>query len=152
MSGVKKRVILAMAFEDCGLGSFDFDITPEETASALRKLEAMLAEWRDGWGVDLGYAFSTTGQGLPEDDSGLPMAANGVVAQHLALRIKPGLGETLSPDVKAAMARSWAILLASYARVPSMTLRPGTPLGVRQGRRDINDLTPVIEGQTVVVQ
>src|SRR6185437_322541 len=53
-STATKRVIVEMAFEEIGLAGYEFDTTAEEYASALRRLDAIMAEWRTS-SLDIGY-------------------------------------------------------------------------------------------------
>ena len=53
--GWTKREYIEQAFEEIGLASYVFDLTPEQLQSALRKLDAMLAEW-NAKGLRLGLS------------------------------------------------------------------------------------------------
>lgn len=125
-TGKPKRDLIEMAFEDCGSAGYEFERTPEEIASALRKLDAMMAEWP--FNV-LGYAAAEYGAGSPSDLSGLPDDAIHAVAAQLALRIAPSMGKTLSPEQRAAHARSMMLLTANYASMPRAYFAPNTPRG-----------------------
>lgn len=152
-AGRIKRDIIELAFDDCGLAGYEFDRTPEEQNMALRKLNAMMLEWP--WS-QLGYAQPTYGVGRAEDASGLPDEAVNAVAQYLALRIAPGIGNTLSPEQRASMARSLQTMQAQIAVVPVMRQRANTPLGSgrrRWGRYSGGETTTayvVIEGDAEV--
>lgn len=43
--GWTKRDYVTAAMEEIGLGSYTFDIAPEHEQMALRRLDAMVAEW-----------------------------------------------------------------------------------------------------------
>ena len=43
--GWTKRQFVAQAFEEIGLASYVFDLTPEQLQSALRRLDTMMAAW-----------------------------------------------------------------------------------------------------------
>ena len=49
-----KRQLIADAFGELALASYDWDITPEEELAALRRLNTMLATWSTQ-GLQLGY-------------------------------------------------------------------------------------------------
>lgn len=130
--GRPKRDIIELAFDDCGLAGYEFDRTPEEQTMALRKLNALMLEWP--WS-GLGYTQPAYGVGLAEEPSGLPDMAISATAQYLALRIAPGIGNTLSPEMRASLARSRDTLFAQVATIPTMQLAGNTPLGTgRYGR------------------
>lgn len=128
-AGRPKRDIIELAFDDCGLAGYEFDRTPEEQSMALRKLNALMLEhpWNQ-----LGYTQPAYGVGLAEEPSGLPDDTINAVAQYLALRIVPGIGASLSPEQKATMARSLALLQSEYAVIPTMDLAGSTVRGSGQ--------------------
>ena len=57
MSWTKRQFINA-ALEEIGLASYVFDIQPEELESALRRLDAMMADW-NAKGIRIGYPLSS---------------------------------------------------------------------------------------------
>ena len=129
-AGRPKRDIIELAFDDCGMAGYEFDRTPEEQGMALRKLNAMMAEWP--WS-NLGYAQPSYGAGQVEGPSGIPDFAISAVAQYLALRIAPGMGASISSETRASMAHSRATLFGQIATIPDMALPGNTPRG--QGER-----------------
>jgi hypothetical protein len=124
-SGPSKGELADMALEECGLAGFEFQRTPEEIASAIRELDTMMYEWP--WSL-LGFAHADFGTGSPADLSGIPFAAKAVTVKHLALRLAPKMMGTLSPESRASLARSMALLQAEYATVPTAKLM-STPAG-----------------------
>jgi hypothetical protein len=116
-TGVSKSSLVEGAYEYCGLNGFEYERTPEEMTTGLRHLNALMAEWL-GDGIDLGFDFPTYGQGLLEEPSGVPDSACAVIHTMLAQRLAPGLGATLSDDVKAALSRSYQSLRSRTAAVP----------------------------------
>ncbi len=126
--GAKKSFIIQRAREFCGTAGYDFgELTPEELASHLNELDMMMHE--SPWN-GLGYNFSEYGAGLPEEHSGLPNGAVSAVSKYLGLRIAPGLGKNLSPDAKAALTRSYNLLFAQTATIPTMPRPRTTPRGM----------------------
>lgn len=113
-TGVKKRDIIEMMFEECGSAGYEFERTPEELSSALRKLNAMMAEWPFDL---LGYIQPEYSPGNPEDLTGVASKYNQVIALQLALRFAPNMGASLSPESRAALARSMALLSAETATI-----------------------------------
>lgn len=126
VSGRPKRDIIELAFDDCGMAGYEFDRTPEEQSMALRKLNALMME--HPWS-QLGYAQPAYGVGQADGGSGLPDFAINTVAQYLALRIAPGMGVSLSPEYKAAMARSLMNLQSQIACIPYIELPHNTVRG-----------------------
>ncbi|MET0195519.1 MAG: hypothetical protein ABW200_19350, partial [Hyphomicrobiaceae bacterium] len=53
-SGPSKQAIIALAYEECGVAAADFDVTGEEYATGLRRLNALMADWK-AQGLDLRY-------------------------------------------------------------------------------------------------
>jgi hypothetical protein len=98
--GWTKRQLIDEAFSELSLQGYEFDITPEEQQTALRRLDTMLATW-DGLGIRVGYLLpSSPDDSDPDSDSGLPDYAVETVYLHLAMRIAAGFGKQLSADTK----------------------------------------------------
>jgi hypothetical protein len=57
-----KRQFITAAFEEIGLASYVFDLQPQDLQTALRRLDAMMAEW-NGKGLRLAYPIPLS----PED-------------------------------------------------------------------------------------
>ncbi len=125
VGGKPKRDIIQMAREFCSLAGYEFGDTPEEEASHLRELDAMMAE--EPWDL-LGYDPATYGSGRPEDPSGIPNWALSAVSKYLGLRIAPGLAKSVTPEAKAALAISYSKLVSRLSVIPSMPRR-NTPRG-----------------------
>jgi len=122
-----------MAYEEASLSGYEFDITPEEQVSALRRLDALMAEWR-AQSINLAYNFPATfGAGGLDDPSGIPDSAVNVAAMQLAIRIFPMFGKRTSAETRYALAQGLNALRASTAFIPALNLPRGTPLG--QGNR-----------------
>lgn len=126
--GALKRDLVQLAYEECGQADYSYTIQTDEYDSALRRLNVLMAEWA-GVGIDLGYNFPDYGNGSPEDESGIPIEASQVVGLHLAARIAPTMGKTLSGETRAQMAVSLANLRAMYLTAPSMSLSRQTVRG-----------------------
>ena len=62
--GYTKRQFISAAFEEIGLASYVFDLQPEQLESALRRLDAMMADW-NAKGIRLGYPLPSS----PQDSS-----------------------------------------------------------------------------------
>lgn len=130
--GTPKRNLLEMAFENCGSAGYEFERTPEEINSALRKLNAMMFEWP--WNL-LGYYQPDYGAGVMDDMSGVPNDAQAAVSQTLALRIAPTMGASMPPEALAEMARSRAIIEANYSVIPTQYMGDDTIVGAGNRRR-----------------
>lgn len=126
--GPPKRDIVQLAFEECGQAGYEFELSPEEYDSALRRLNAMMAEWIEE-GICLGYNFPNYGNGSPEDESGIPYGAVQSVATFLARRVAPSIGKTMGPESSSVMARSFALLKSKYNKPRPMQLGRLTPVG-----------------------
>lgn len=106
-----------------------FDVTPEETARALRRLDAMVAVWA-GKGVRIGYLFpATAGASTANDASGIPDIAAEPVFLNLARRLAPGFGRVLSPETLKNARDGYETLLRLSAMPPEQQLPHTQPLG-----------------------
>jgi len=124
-----KRQIVDMAYEECALAGYEFDVTPEELQSALRRLDGLMAEWKVQ-GIDIGYnAPAAFGGGDLSDWSGVPDWAANVSAMYLALRIAPRMNKSMGAAASRALASGMVALRAKTQVVPTMALRPYTPYG-----------------------
>ena len=111
-----KRQIIEMAYEECSLSGYEFNVTPEELFSGLRSLDALMAEWA-GSSKDLGYNFPATfGGGDLEDVSGIPDAAINGVAISLAMALAPKMGKAMSGETRARLAKSMAVISTMCAK------------------------------------
>jgi hypothetical protein len=78
-----KRQFVDAAFEEIGLASYVFDLTTEELASALRRLDAMMAQW-NAKGIRLGYPLPTLAANSSLfSNSEVPDAANEAIILNL---------------------------------------------------------------------
>lgn len=126
-----KRQLVEMAFEECGLDPYEFNPTPQEYATALRRLDALMLVFEGpGNNLPMGYnAPVVFGQSDLSDVSGIPDIAIDAVSQQLALRIAPNLGKTLSAETKAAYSQNLAAMRTAFSVIPERALQPGTPRG-----------------------
>lgn len=109
--GYTKRQFVTAAFEEIGLADYVFDLQPEQLEGALRRLDAMIAEW-NAQGVRLGYAMPSSPQDSDLDEPTLvPDSAWEAIIANLAVRIAPGYGKTVSPDTKAIAKNAYNVLL-----------------------------------------
>jgi len=129
-STATKAQLIDMVFEELGRAGYDFDRTPNEEVSVLRKADALMAQWQ-AQGCSLDYNFPATfGQGLPSDAMGIPDSAMDTVAMWVAFRAAPGMGKTITAETRKAMAEGKAFLFAQTASIPEMKLPKTTATGI----------------------
>jgi hypothetical protein len=135
--GWTKREFITQAFEEIGLAAHVYDITPEQRWSALRRLDAMMAQWnaagvRVGWGLPSKPDMSDIDEQTNVTDS-----ANEAIYTNLAIRLASGFGKTISPDLKALAFTSYANLLSHLAnKIPQRQYPSSTPIGA--GNKNLN--------------
>lgn len=123
--GYSKRQFVAAAFEEIGLASYVFDLQPEQLQSALRRLDAMMAEW-NAKGIRLGYPIPGSPQFSDLDEpSEVPDSANEAIITNLALKVAPGFGRNPMADTKITAKAAYNTLL-SRAAMPMEQQFPGT--------------------------
>jgi hypothetical protein len=123
--GYSKRQFVAAAFEEIGLASYVFDLQPEQLQSALRRLDAMIADW-NGKGIRLGYPLPGSPQYSNLDEpSEVPDSANEAIITNLAIRLAPGYGKVVMPETKAVAKDSYNTLL-QRATMPFEQQLPST--------------------------
>jgi len=141
-SSATKRDIVSMAYEECALSGYEFDVTPDELFTGLRKLDALMAQWK-AESIDLSYnAPVVFGQGDLEDLSGIPDAAINAVAIALARRICPQMGKSMSAESRGALNSAMITVRALTARTPEMGYPRNVPRG--SGNRYLNSWLPFI--------
>lgn len=95
-----KRQLITQAFEEIGLASYVFDLTPEQLESARRRMNAMVGGW-DANGVRIGYPFPADANSDDLDQPcDIPAYAIEAIYLGLALRLAPSMGKTVSPETK----------------------------------------------------
>lgn len=120
-----KRQFVAAAFEEIGLASYVFDLSPEQLQSALRKLDAMMATW-NGMGIRLAYPLPSSPLDSDLDEvTNVPDSANEAICTNLAIKLAPAYGKQVMPDTKATAKESYNVLL-SRAAMPMEQQLPGT--------------------------
>jgi len=123
--GYSKRQFVTAAFEEIGLASYVFDLQPEQLQSAMRRLDAMMADW-NGKGIRLGYPLPGSPQDSDLDQpSEVPDSANQAIITNLAVRIAPGYGKQVMPETKAVAKESYNTIL-SRATKPNQQQLPRT--------------------------
>lgn len=123
-STTTKGQIEDMAFEEIGLAGYEFDATPEEQASGLRRFDSLMARWAGpGMNLDIGYNFPPAIGGSDRADaSGVPDMALDAVVVDLALAIVPGIGKSLSVETKVRYQQSMNAIRAAFATIPERQL------------------------------
>lgn len=111
-----KGDLIDEAYAEMALAGYEFDITPEEKNTAVRRLDTMMATWA-ARGINLGYNFGTT----PTDtvltaDSGLQLIAVEAVYSNLALRLCAGKGKTIPVGTARGARQALDALLTAIAK------------------------------------
>jgi hypothetical protein len=123
--GYNKRQYIEAAFEEIGMASYVFDISPEQRESAMRRLDAMMAEW-NAKGIRLGYPLPASPQQSDLDEQTyVPDSANQAIITNLAMRIAPGYGKQVMMGTMATAKSSYNTLLAK-ATFPTEKQFPDT--------------------------
>lgn len=127
-----KRQFVTAAFEEIGLASYVFDLQPQDLETALRRLDAMMAEW-NAKGIRLGYPLPGSPQFSDIDSpSEVPDSANEAIICNLAMRLAPGFGKTLNTLTASTAKQGYNTLLAR-ATMPMQQQFPRTlPAGAGQ--------------------
>lgn len=123
--GYSKRQFVEAAFEEVGLAAYVFDLQPQQLESALRRLDAMMAEW-NAKGIRLGYPLPSSPQNSDIDaPSEVPDSANEAIITNLGMRIAAGYGKGIMPQTLAVAKQSYNTLLSRAAMPPEQQF-PGT--------------------------
>jgi hypothetical protein len=127
-----KRQFIEAAHDEIGLASYTFDLQPQQLESALRRLDAMMAEW-NARGLRLAYPLPSSPQNSDIDaETNVPDSANQAIICNLALLISSSYGKTPMPQTMMLAKKSYDTLLARAA-MPSEQQFPETlPRGAGQ--------------------
>lgn len=123
-----RSLILSRAFGRIAIGSYEFDLTPDEKEMARRELSAMLREW-EMEGITLGYVE-------PDDDDNdagemtTPVWADAMIWNNLAIRLAPEFGKAPSPQLNRDARRGYNLAVTNTLIIP-VESRPR--LGIRGG-------------------
>lgn len=129
-----KRQIVEMAYEECSLAGYEFNLTPEELFSALRKLDALMARWKES-SRDLGYNFPTVfGEGDLDEASLIPDAAVEGAAISLAMALAPAMGKQMSGESRARLNKAMSAISALCAKRPEQGWSRSTIAGAGNRR------------------
>ncbi|MES0445000.1 MAG: packaged DNA stabilization gp4 family protein [Desulfobacterales bacterium] len=127
--GWTKRQLIEQAFDEIGLASYVYDLTPDQLQSALRKMDGMLAGW-DAKGIKIGYPLTASPQDSSLDtETNVPDAANEAIYLNLGIRIAPGFGKMVAMDTKANAREAYRALLVGIAMPKEMQLPSTMPSG-----------------------
>jgi len=122
MSYTKGELVLE-ALNEIGIADYDFDIGTEQTESAMRRLDAMMAQW-DSKGIKLGYPIPSTADGSElAQDSNISDVAWEAVILNLAIRVAPSYGKTVAQETRILAKAAMNSLYSISSPVAEMQLR-----------------------------
>lgn len=130
-----KLDLIGSAFEEIGLAGYEFDLTSEEQASALRRMDALAATW-NSLGIRVGYALpSTPGGSDINAQSGITDDAYEAFYTALAIRLAPTFGKSVSNETRISAKQAYDALLSKMMSDPPRVQLPGTmPAGAGNRR------------------
>ena len=127
--GYTKQQFISAAFEEIGLASYVFDLQPEQLESALRRLDAMMADW-NAKGIRLGYPLPSSPQDSTlSEETLVPDSAYEAIICSLAIRLAPSFGKTVMVETKTTAKQGYDILLQRATFPLEKQLPATTPAG-----------------------
>jgi hypothetical protein len=127
--GYTKQQFISAAFEEIGLASYVFDLQPEQLESALRRLDAMMADW-NAKGIRLGYPLPSSPQDSSlSEETLVPDSAYEAIICSLAIRLAPSFGKTVMVETKTTAKQGYDILLQRATFPLEKQLPATTPAG-----------------------
>lgn len=128
MSWTKRQFVLS-AFEEIGIGSYNFDLSSEMLETGLKKLDAMMASWNAA-GMRLSYPIpSNPNSGDLDDNSEVPDYANDAICLNLAIRLAPIFGKQIGTELRQNAKTSYNVMLAKNMDIPERQLSNTIPAG-----------------------
>lgn len=123
--GWSKRQFIEQAFDEIGLAGYVFDLSPDQLESALRKLDAMMAQW-NAKGIKIGYPLATSPQNSDIDqETDVPLESAEAIYTNLAMRIASSFGKAVPLETKQFAKIAYDTLL-SAAAFPRQQQMPGS--------------------------
>lgn len=127
--GYTKRQFVEAAFEECGMASYVFDLTPQMLNSAMKQMDAMMAAW-NAKGIRVGYPLPLSPQDADLDEAtNVPDSANEAIIKNLALRLAPSFGKTPSAVTFATAKLGYDTLVARSVGTLEMQFPRTLPAG-----------------------
>ena len=110
--GYTKRQFVTAAFEELGLADYAHDLQPQDLQMAVRRLDAMMAEW-NGRGLRLGYPLVSDPENtLLDTETGVQDAANEAIITNLGIRIAPSFGRQVMQETMNTARRAYQVILS----------------------------------------
>lgn len=133
--GWSKQNLIDKAYEQIGLASYVFDISPEMYQSALMSLDSMIATWSIQ-GVRPGpYPLPTKPENSNlADDSNLPDWANQAVFMKLGILLASERNKPLTPQLLSNADIAYNAMLTQLSKDNVMQFPPGTLAGAGNRR------------------
>lgn len=127
--GYSKRQFVEAAFSEIGLASYVFDLQPQDLEQALRRLDAMMAEW-NAKGIRLGYPLPGSPQFSDINaESEVPDSANEAIICNLGIRIAAGYGKAIMPQPMMIAKQAYNTLLSRATMPPQQQFPRTLPSG-----------------------
>lgn len=117
VSTTTKGQVVNMAYEEVGLAGYEFDATSAEQASALQRLDSLMAQLSGpGANLNVGYNFpAAIGGSAMADKSGIPDILLDATVCMLALSLAPLIGKTLGAEVQLRIKNGVTTTRIAYA-------------------------------------
>lgn len=124
-----KDQLVGQAFDEIAIAGYEFDLSPEEKQAALRRMDAMVAQWQNR-GIALGYKLpASPADSSLNDDSGIPDGAAEAVFLNLAVRIAGSKGKNLPAQTLSLAKAAYDDLLTCAAFPREQQFKDGLPAG-----------------------
>lgn len=140
-----KGQLVQEAFTEIGLAAYDFDLTSDEVQTAIRRLDAMAANW-EGRGWTFGYNLPSEFDGSdPSNPSGIADTDALLFALNLAVAIAPAYGKTPSIETKVAARQAIENIRSRFVKPAEVQYRNTMPRGAgnRRGWVAVQNFYPV---------
>lgn len=135
-----KRQFIEAAFDEIGISSYQFDLSPEMLQLALKRLDSMMASW-NAKGIRLAYPLaSDPSSSTISDDTTVPDSANETIYLNLAVRLAPVFGKQVHPDTKQAAFQAYSAMINKNTSIPTRQFEQTVPAG--QGNKFRRNYSP----------
>ncbi len=114
-----KGELADLALEEIGIASYEFDITPEQRQSVVRRMDMMVASWASK-NILIGYPLTKSQTPDPDAETNIPDWLGEAIITNLAIRIAPSYGKQVSIETKANAKSSYNTMCGVFSSPKEM--------------------------------
>jgi hypothetical protein len=134
MTTWNKGEVISDAYAEIGLVNYEYDLNPDQTTLALRKLDNIMAAL-ELKGICYGYPM-TLGPTEAEltQETNLPNYAYSYITKALGIELAPTVGKAVSRELLKAAKDAYSSLMIEAVKLPEQQMPANIPAGAGNKR------------------